>query len=791
MALSNTAVPKYYGMFRDAVIRGEIPVCKEISMEMNRIDDLIANPGVYYDDQAVEGWIAYCESELTLTDGSDLSLLDSFKLWGEQIFGWYYFVERSVYQPNPDGHGGHYVRKNVKKRLINKQYLIVARGAAKSMYGSTLQGYFLNVDTSTTHQITTAPTMKQAEEVMSPLRTAITRSRGPLFQFLTEGSLQNTTGSKANRTKLASTKKGVENFLTGSLLEVRPMSINKLQGLQIKVATVDEWLSGDIREDVIGAIEQGASKVNDYIIVAISSEGTVRNGSGDTIKMELMDILNPGAFIDSMLKHGEMSDDEAIIYTGMPLCLSHSAESKDEPKEEEKKKDSKEDKPAEDKEEKKDDEETIADVIDSMSEKQQNVMYALIAQALEGEPEKESKDDSDNKSESNKEDKTMKHNVFDNDQQKKTEVLSHADQASIISMAKSNSVGSLRTAMDIYAEQNPDSVLAHGIDGIETLFPEYKDVRPGAPELLTTDQGWVNEVLKKVHKSPISRIRTRQADLRNIEALRAKGYKKGAQKGYVGNIQLLHRTTDPQTVYVKSKLDRDDIIDIQDFDVVQYLYGIDRMNLNEELATAIMIGDGREVGADGKIAEDKIRPIWLDDELYTIHADVDIAGMKATLQGTNTSANFGENYIYAEAVIQSLLYAREKYKGSGTPDFYCTPHLVNVMLLARDLNGRRIYDKVSDLAAALNVGQIITAEQFEGKTRTTTDSKTKKLLGLMVNLADYSLGATKGGEITHFTDFDIDFNQEKSLLETRCSGANTRVMSAIALEEDVTATIGG
>lgn len=283
MALSNTAVPKYYGMFRDAVIRGEIPVCKEISMEMNRIDDLIANPGVYYDDQAVEGWIAYCESELTLTDGSDLSLLDSFKLWGEQIFGWYYFVERSVYQPNPDGHGGHYVRKNVKKRLINKQYLIVARGAAKSMYGSTLQGYFLNVDTSTTHQITTAPTMKQAEEVMSPLRTAITRSRGPLFQFLTEGSLQNTTGSKANRTKLASTKKGVENFLTGSLLEVRPMSINKLQGLQIKVATVDEWLSGDIREDVIGAIEQGASKVNDYIIVAISSEGTVRNGSGDTM----------------------------------------------------------------------------------------------------------------------------------------------------------------------------------------------------------------------------------------------------------------------------------------------------------------------------------------------------------------------------------------------------------------------------------------------------------------------------------------------------------------------------
>lgn len=493
---------------------------------------------------------------------------------------------------------------------------------------------------------------------------------------------------------------------------------------------------------------------------------------------------NPGAFIDSMLQHGENSEDEAIIYTGMPLSLAHSdtSEKEDKKDEEEKKNTDAEDK-------KNEDEETIADVVKSMSEKQQNVMYALIAQALEGEPEKESKDDSDNKSESNKEDNTMKHNVFDNDQQK-TEVLSHADQASIISMAKSNSVGSLRTAMDIYAEQNPDSVLAHGIDGIETLFPEYKDVRPGAPEMLTTDQGWVNEVLKKVHKSPISRIRTRQADLRNIEALRAKGYKKATQKGYTGNVQLIHRTTDPQTVYVKSKLDRDDIIDIQDFDVVQYLYGIDRMNLNEELATAIMIGDGREVGADGKIAEDKIRPIWLDDELYTIHADVDIAGMKTTLQGTNTSANFGENYIYAEAVIQSLLYAREKYKGSGTPDFYCTPHLVNVMLLARDLNGRRIYDKVSDLAAALNVGQIITAEQFEGKTRTTTDGKTKKLLGLMVNLADYSLGATKGGEITHFTDFDIDFNQEKSLLETRCSGANTRVMSAIALEEDVTKASG-
>ena len=297
MTLSNTATPKYYGQFRDAVMRGEIPVCKEVAMQMDRIDDLIANPGVYYDDEAVEGWVRFCENELTLTDGADLHLLDSFKLWGEDVFGWYYFVEKSIYQPNPNGHGGRYVRKKIKKRLINKQYLIVGRGAAKSLYDSAIHAYFENVDTSTTHQITTAPTMKQAEEVMSPIRTAITRSRGPLFKFLTEGSLQNTTGSKANRMKLASTKKGVENFLTGSLIEIRPMSVNKLQGLRCKIATVDEWLSGDIREDVIGAIEQGASKVDDYLIIATSSEGTVRNGSGDTIKMELMDILK-GEYIN-------------------------------------------------------------------------------------------------------------------------------------------------------------------------------------------------------------------------------------------------------------------------------------------------------------------------------------------------------------------------------------------------------------------------------------------------------------------------------------------------------------
>lgn len=297
MVLSNTAVPYYYGKFRDAVLQGHIPVCREISLEMNRIDELIANPGIYYDEEAVEGFVLFCEQELTKTDGMNLNLLDTFKLWAEQIFGWFYFVERSVYIPSEDNHGGHYETKMIKKRLINKQYLIVARGGAKSMYASCIQNYFLNVDTSTTHQIATAPTMKQADEVMSPIRTAITRARGPLFKFLTEGSLQNTTGSKANRVKLASTKKGIENFLTGSLLEVRPMSVDKLQGLRPKISTVDEWLSGDIREDVVGAIEQGASKLDDYLIVAVSSEGTVRNSSGDTIKMELMNILK-GEYIN-------------------------------------------------------------------------------------------------------------------------------------------------------------------------------------------------------------------------------------------------------------------------------------------------------------------------------------------------------------------------------------------------------------------------------------------------------------------------------------------------------------
>lgn len=523
----------------------------------------------------------------------------------------------------------------------------------------------------------------------------------------------------------------------------------------------------------------------DVCALSIWANDLVQNGTNVVhgVIRELSLVLagaNPGAYIDSVMQHDDEATQEAEILFVLDkdnIQLAHA--DSDEDSEDAELQHADEEKTDSSEEDKKDDKETVQDVLNSMSEKQKNVLYALVGEAYAAGEETK-------KNDNNEEDNTMKHNVFDNDRQDEANVLSYTDQTAIINMAKTSTIGSLQHAMDLFAEQNPDSVLAHGIENISQLFPDYKDVRPGAPEMLTTDQGWIQKVLKKVHKSPISRIRTRQADLRNIENLRAQGYVKGSKKVDVGNFKLIHRTTDPQTVYVKSKIDRDDIIDIQDFDVVQYLYNIDRMNLNEELATAIMIGDGRDVGADGKIAEDKIRPIWQDDELYTIHADVDIAGMKASLQGTNTAANFGENYIYAEAVIQSLLYAREKYKGSGTPDFYCTPHLVNVMLLARDMNGRRIYDKVSDLAAALNVGEIITVEQFEGKTRTATGGKTKKLLGLMGNLADYSVGATKGGEITHFTDFDIDFNQEKSLLETRCSGANTRVMSFIALEEDVT-----
>ena len=486
---------------------------------------------------------------------------------------------------------------------------------------------------------------------------------------------------------------------------------------------------------------------------------------------------NIGAKIENVLAHGDESDDEAYIYTGEGIELYHSDDGKkgEEMADETKKTGTGSD-----------NERTVQDVVDSMTEEQKTVMYALIGQALEDAGADENDDESKGG------DNSMKQNVFDNDERQATGYLSHSDQEEILNLAKSSQVGSFQAALQIYAEDN--DVLAHdavggfpetGEGNIYNLFPEYKEVRPGAPELITNDQGWISVVMRKVHKSPISRIRTSQVDIRNIDALRAKGYQKGKAKKVAGTFSLVRRTTDPQTVYVKNALHRDDIIDITDFDYVQYLYNIDKMNLNEELAMAIMLGDGREEGDEGKIMPDKIRPIWTDDELYTLHVDIDLEGAKAELQGTNTGANFGENYITAEAMINTVLYAREKYKGTGTPDMYITPHMLNVMLLARDLNGRRIYSSKTELAAALNVGEIITAEQFEGKTRTAEGSKTKKLVAIIANLADYSLGSTKGGEVTHFTQFDIDFNQQKSLLETRCSGALTRVYSAIAIEEDV------
>lgn len=488
---------------------------------------------------------------------------------------------------------------------------------------------------------------------------------------------------------------------------------------------------------------------------------------------------NPGAYIDSIMSHGEESDEEAIIYTGEELELSHSDDDKNQNKT--KKETTKEEKPvAEENKEK-----TIQDVFDEFTDEQKDVVYALIGMAVED-------SSAGNEDNSEGDDEDMKHNVFDNDEVYQNNVITHADQEGIIAMAKQSNVGTFQNALEAYADDNNlqhDAISSgfnqSGDGNVTMLFPEYQEVRPGAPELITNDQGWISLVMSKVHKSPISRIRTSQVDIRNIDALRAKGYQKGKQKAQTGNFKLVRRTTDPQTVYVKNALHRDDIVDITDFDYVQYLYNIDRLMLNEELATAIMIGDGRDDGDEAKISADHIRPIWTDDDLYTIHVDLDVAAAKKELQGTNTGANFGDNYIYAEAMINTVLYAREKYKGTGTPDYYCTPHMLNVMLLARDINGRRIYSSKAELASALNVGSIITAEQFEGKTRKTTDGKTKKLLGIIANLSDYSLGATKGGEITHFTQFDIDFNQEKSLLETRCSGALTRVYSAIAIEEPV------
>ena len=506
---------------------------------------------------------------------------------------------------------------------------------------------------------------------------------------------------------------------------------------------------------------------------------------------------NPGAFIDFVdMAHGEGGEQEMILSAYEPISLFrpdekpplvHKAGSEDGKKEDKPKGDGKEEKP--------EDEKTVQDVVDSMTEEQRTVMYALIAATMEElDPQKgkgdggdDDDDDPDKKSDKTKGgNKTMKHNVFENEDTQDT-VLSHSDRADILALAKSNSVGSLQTALKIYAEQNE---LKHGIDNIESLFPDFKDLRPGAPERVTRDQGWVTAVMQKVHKSPISRIRTRQMDTRK-DSIRAHGYQKGKRKTLSGNMNVITRTTDPQTVYRTDALHRDDIVDITDFDVVEYQYAVMRENLNEEVATAIMVGDGREADDEMKISEDHIRSIWNDNDLYTIHYDVDIEAARAELNGSKTDMSFGENYIYSEAIITAALYAREKYKGTGTPDFFCTPHLVNVMLLARDMNGRRIYNSKADLAAALNIGELYTAEQFEGLVRMDDEGAKHKLLGLFVNLADYTVGSTKGGEITRFDQFDIDFNQQKYLIETRLSGALTRVYSAIALEEPVAASSGG
>ena len=483
---------------------------------------------------------------------------------------------------------------------------------------------------------------------------------------------------------------------------------------------------------------------------------------------------NPGAYVDYVMAHSEEEGDSLEASWDENIMLYHSV---DEPKEKKGDPEKMEgDKNKETNTPNEGNEKTVQDVIDSMNEEQKTVMYAMIGQALDENGGSDDDDEGGNK---------VKHNVFDNDYPQPENVLSHSDEMEIISLAKQSNVGSLKQAMEIYAEENSDS-LAHGIfEDTEALFPEYELLKKGEPETLERDQSWVSYAIAKIHKSPISRIRTRQADAR-IAELRANGYqKKGNYKQEMAKIKLIGRTTDPQTIYIKDDMHRDDIIDITDFDVVAYQWKMMRHILDEELAMAALVGDGREEGDPDKIHEDHVRSIWHDDELYCIHQDVDFEAAKTKLQGTNTGANFSENYIKAEAMIEAALYSREKFKGSGTPDLYCTPHLLNVMLLARDLNGRRIYESKADLAKALNVNEIHTVEQFEGLTRLDSKSKTKKLLGLFVNLADYQFGSTKGGEVTRFEDFDMDFNRYKYMLETRLSGSLTKLYSAIALEEPV------
>ena len=541
----------------------------------------------------------------------------------------------------------------------------------------------------------------------------------------------------------------------------------------------------------------------------------LKQNGGDVLHGDIKEVslvlagANIGAFIDvPVIEHAEDGEPfEAIIYSGEEIELAHS-EDIEEPEDELEHAEPEEEK--EDMAENENKEKTVKDVIDTMNDEQKEVLYYMIGEALDdnggADDEGDNKDVAEHSEEGDNEE--MAYNVFDEESRRNNNVLSHDDMVDIVKLAKQSQVGSFQTALEIFAEENGMD-LQHdalssgfqqpgvGVTGltVEALFPEYKDVRPGAPELITNDQGWISVVLSKVHKSPISRIRTGQVDIRNIEgnmdSLRARGYQKGKQKSQTGNFKLVRRTTDPQTIYVKSALHRDDIIDITDFDYVQYLYNIDRMQLNEELATSIMFGDGRDDSSADKIFPEHIRPIWTDDDLYTIHYDIDVAAAKKELQGTDTDHYFGDNYVRAEAMINACLYSREQYKGSGTPDMFIHPHELNIMLLARDRNGRRIYSSKAELASAFNVGNVYTVEQMLNKTRvsgTGAQARTKKLLALIGNLSDYSLGATKGGEITHFTQFDIDFNQEKSLLETRCSGALTRCWSAIAIEEDVTAS---
>lgn len=567
----------------------------------------------------------------------------------------------------------------------------------------------------------------------------------------------------------------IDNIVGHAYLENRPEGV---------------YCYGVLNETESGTAAKILLKHGDIDTLSIAANRLKQQGGnvlhGDIFEVSLVPAgANPGAFIDFVdFAHGDGADSTVYIGVNEPISLHHSDGSSTPPKANPEPESKINDKGGEDGE-------TLDDVFNTLTDKQKTAVYTMIGMvaASDGSEPQPGGDDGTVKHSNNPEggNNIVKDNIFDRSKQDDNQdaVLIHAAQAEIIASAKTKSVGTFQSALKLYTEQHSDT-LKHGYDNIEALFPEYKDLRTGAPELITRDQGWVGVVMNKVHKSPISRIRTKNMDARGDD-IRAHGYQKGKRKVPSGNMKLIKRTTDPQTIYITDSMHRDDIVDITDFDVVEYQWGVMRMALNEEIAIAIMIGDGRDEADEHKISEEHIRSIWNDDDLYTIHYDVDIAAARQEIQGSRTDMNFGENYIYAEAIITAALYSREKFKGTGTPDLYCTPHMVNVMLLARDMNGRRIYNSKTDLAAALNVNEIYTAEQFEGLARTDKNNVKHQLLGLFVNLNDYTVGHTKGGEITRFNQFDIDFNQEKYLIETRLSGALTRLWSAIALEEPVTA----